>query len=207
MGRPSRASGEKTKERILTRAIPLFAAAGFAGTSVRMVADAADVNVATLAYHFSDKQGLYDAVVQRLHEDIGVDFAQYTDLSTAGSTPADVLDAVIVVAWRFMNAHRDNIRLLLRHVLDQGKHPGVVMDNWAPGLMAQADGLVAAFRPDWPVAHRRMLVTTLQHVMARLAIEDREQLAQMLGGTDDLDAVVVSYFQAMARRELGLLTD
>ena len=61
--RKQRADGARTRERILAEALPLFAARGFAGTSVRQVAAAAEVNVATLAYHFSDKQGLYDAVV------------------------------------------------------------------------------------------------------------------------------------------------
>lgn len=65
-----RGGGENTRERILTAALPLFAAHGFAGTSTRMIAKSANVNVATLAYYFEGKEGLYLTVLQRLHEDL-----------------------------------------------------------------------------------------------------------------------------------------
>ena len=57
-----------TAERILEAALACFAKGGFAGTSTRTLADAAGVNVATLAYHFKDKEGLYKAAVDSIYE-------------------------------------------------------------------------------------------------------------------------------------------
>ena len=63
-------SGAKTRDGVLDVALPLFARHGFAGTSIRMVAREAKVNVATLAYHFGDKRGLYQAVLERLYVEV-----------------------------------------------------------------------------------------------------------------------------------------
>lgn len=57
-------AGEPTpaRERLIDHALRLFAAQGFAKTSVREIADAAQVNVAAIRYYFGDKAGLYRAV-------------------------------------------------------------------------------------------------------------------------------------------------
>lgn len=54
-----------TKERILIAATSLFASKGFEGTSVRDIASAAQVNLASINYHFENKTGLYLSVFER----------------------------------------------------------------------------------------------------------------------------------------------
>jgi len=56
----SRAS--TARDRLVNEALRLFAAQGFAKTSVREIAQAAQVNVAAIRYYFGDKAGLYRAV-------------------------------------------------------------------------------------------------------------------------------------------------
>ena len=56
------------RERILDAATRLFAALGYDGTSTRMIAEAAGLNVATVAYHVGGKRDLYLAVMERAHE-------------------------------------------------------------------------------------------------------------------------------------------
>lgn len=51
-----------TRARLLNAALRLFAAQGFAQTSTREIAIAAEVNIAAISYYFSDKAGLYRAV-------------------------------------------------------------------------------------------------------------------------------------------------
>ena len=116
MARRTRAAGERTRERILDAALPLFAQHGFAGTSTRMVAGAAEVNVATLAYYFDDKEGLYDAVVQRLHEDLA---EQMPAGAAPPVSPADLATWLADRVWDFAQAHRVHIRVLLR----KGRNP------------------------------------------------------------------------------------
>jgi AcrR family transcriptional regulator len=48
-----------TKEHILSVATDLFAKNGFEGTSVRDIANQAEVNLAAINYHFQNKENLY----------------------------------------------------------------------------------------------------------------------------------------------------
>jgi TetR/AcrR family transcriptional regulator len=51
------------RENLITAAIPLFAAKGLNGVSVREVARAAGVNLSMISYYFAGKEGLYAAVL------------------------------------------------------------------------------------------------------------------------------------------------
>jgi len=55
----------QTRERILDVAEALFAARGYAGTSMREIASAADLTAASLYNHFDGKEALYEAVLER----------------------------------------------------------------------------------------------------------------------------------------------
>ena len=56
-----------TRERILEAATALFSEGGYEGTSTRALGSAARANIATIAYHFGDKEGLYHAVLGRAY--------------------------------------------------------------------------------------------------------------------------------------------
>ena len=196
-----RADGERTRERLLEVALPLFAERGFTGTSVRAIAGEAGANVAAIAYYFGDKQGLYDAVVVRLHDDLEADFP--ADLLD-GVAPADLVETLAERAWAFALSHRDHIRLQVRHVLDTGRQPDVVVQQRSEPLLARAEQLVGLFRPETPAVQRRMLVLALMHATVRLSLESRDQLSTMLGGVDDLDGHIVVFLAGLLRRELGI---
>ena len=51
------------RENIIATAIPLFAAKGLNGVSVRELASAAGVNLSMISYYFGGKEGLYAAVL------------------------------------------------------------------------------------------------------------------------------------------------
>lgn len=61
-GKPLRSDGMEARTRLLDAALGLFADKGFAKTSTREIAQAAQVNVASISYYFGDKAGLYRAV-------------------------------------------------------------------------------------------------------------------------------------------------
>lgn len=52
------------RENIIASAIPLFAAKGLNGVSVREVASTAGVNLSMISYYFGGKEGLYAAVLK-----------------------------------------------------------------------------------------------------------------------------------------------
>ena len=60
--KPLRSDGQEARTRLLDAALVLFAEQGFAKTSTREIAQAAQVNVASISYYFGDKAGLYHAV-------------------------------------------------------------------------------------------------------------------------------------------------
>ena len=201
MGRRARADGDRTRERILEAAIPLFAQHGYAGASIRTIAGAAEVNVATLAYHFVDKDGLYLAVCLRLHEELSSTFPPL-ELS---SDPEAVVRSVIEQAFAFVRARRVHHQVLLRNVLDEGRHRDAMLDRWYEPLMERADALVKALRPTWPAPRRRLLVLTVMHALVRMVVEDPEQHARMIGvPVDQAEQETISWFVVFVCRELGL---
>ncbi|ADV61303.1 regulatory protein TetR [Isosphaera pallida ATCC 43644] len=70
----TRSKSEETTRRIEQAAARLFAARGFAATSIRDIATAAGVTQPTLYYHFGSKEGLAKHIllgpIQRLHDEL-----------------------------------------------------------------------------------------------------------------------------------------
>jgi TetR/AcrR family transcriptional regulator, regulator of cefoperazone and chloramphenicol sensitivity len=66
----SQTRGEDTRRRILQTAIELFATEGYEGTSTRLLAERAGVNLPAIQYYFGSKEGLYRAAVARISEEI-----------------------------------------------------------------------------------------------------------------------------------------
>jgi TetR/AcrR family transcriptional regulator, regulator of cefoperazone and chloramphenicol sensitivity len=60
--KPLRSDGLEARYRLLDAALVLFGDHGFAKTSTRDIAQAAQTNVASIRYYFGDKAGLYRAV-------------------------------------------------------------------------------------------------------------------------------------------------
>ncbi|CCO22177.1 CerR family C-terminal domain-containing protein [Maridesulfovibrio hydrothermalis] len=67
-GKSNKARGEETRERLINVGMKLFAMNGFNGVSMRNLAAEAEVNLATVGYHFGGKQGLYEAILWKMVE-------------------------------------------------------------------------------------------------------------------------------------------
>lgn len=80
-------NAERTRLAVLDAAETLFAARGFAGTSMRDVACASGISQPLIHHHFGSKQDLYMAVRRRgIH-----DFTErFPDLARGGDRPLDV---------------------------------------------------------------------------------------------------------------------
>lgn len=92
--RSQRADGGLTYNRILEAAGELFASTGFAETTNKMIAARADVDIASINYHFGSRNGLYEAVLVDAHRRlISVDGLR--QLAATGLSARDKLKLLI----------------------------------------------------------------------------------------------------------------
>jgi AcrR family transcriptional regulator len=110
VGRPRDGNPAETRREILKAAEESFAASGFVGATTRQVAARAGVNVATLHYHFGNKERLYRAVLQAA-------VSGEVPTLAKGTTPAGRLSSVVEALWNFGWAHPSLPRLSLLHRL------------------------------------------------------------------------------------------
>jgi len=66
-----------TKDRILDCARILFSEKGFEGTSIRDIATQAQVNVAAINYHFSNKENLFSEILRKGYQECSLNLSQF----------------------------------------------------------------------------------------------------------------------------------
>ena len=138
-------TGVRRRQEIVDVAITVFGEYGFAGGSIRAIADRAGVSHATLLQHFGSKEGLLIAVLQewdrrtvdaRLTDVVGLDYFRrlpevihghrsnrgllelFTTIAAEASSPAHPAHAFIQLRYA------DNLATLadhLRHAIDAGE--------------------------------------------------------------------------------------
>ncbi|NQU43937.1 TetR/AcrR family transcriptional regulator [bacterium] len=90
-----------SKTRIGHCALEIFATKGFAGTSIREIAEAAGVTKPTLYYYFGSKERMYQSLYKGLLEAFFGEMEQVKD-QTSG-TMAHRLQAVVGLYFRWLN--------------------------------------------------------------------------------------------------------
>lgn len=112
------------RQRILTEATRLFAAAGFDGTSLKDVADAVGVSKPAVLHHFGSKEDLRTAVIESIlshwHKEL-------PRLLLAASGSGDRFDAVLGELTRFFRDDPNRARMLLREALDRPAEFGALL--------------------------------------------------------------------------------
>ncbi|MDF2991576.1 MAG: TetR family transcriptional regulator [Microbacterium sp.] len=83
MPRASAADAALTAESILHAATEAFAQSGYQGASVGQIAAAAGVTRGAVHHHFSDKLGLFEAVVRAGHERVAAAVVTRADVESA----------------------------------------------------------------------------------------------------------------------------
>ncbi len=108
--------GTRARTSILDAAEHLLVLRGFHGTSMRDIAEAAGLPLASVVYHFARKEQLYGAVLEEISGELGVSLA--VALEEDGRSWELRLDALArsLVAWTAESPGR--VKLLLRELLD-----------------------------------------------------------------------------------------
>jgi len=124
-----------TRRRLLEAATELFAERGFRRVTVRAICERARANVASVNYHFGDKQRLYREVVEAALDKVR-DFADHAmrapDGSTAEQKLAHYIDAHLARAQDARTPERSSLlRELFRHELSESTELGAYIVDQA----------------------------------------------------------------------------
>jgi TetR/AcrR family transcriptional regulator len=105
-------------ERILGTAEQIFARSGFVGTRVDEIARAASINKRMIYYHFGNKEGLYQAVLEKNLAPL-VEMSR-TLLRDRGLHPTEMYRRLLVSYFDFLAAHRLYVRLVSWEIVAGG---------------------------------------------------------------------------------------
>lgn len=151
-GRSSAAHGEPHRRaRIVIEAGRLFGTKGYHGVSMRQIAEAADVQLSLIVYHFSTKENLYRSVFDHFHE-IFEERLALLEKITDFSGPDAVRRIVEAFVWPIRQAQMsEEGRIYLLLVLHEATDPeqderGIIRDYYDP----MARHFIAALRRALP---------------------------------------------------------
>jgi len=187
MARPVAADAEATKARILRAATALVAEHGIDGTTVRDVAKAGQVSLATVLHYFGSKDGLHEAVVAAMDKELEALRAELIAELRPGAAAPEVLDVMVRRAWQFARAHQAAHRIVLRTVLHEGGMPQARIDTLMLPALNDAAGILTAVLGVDPV-RARLTVQSIVQLSARYAIASDAELCAACGTDDAAEA-------------------
>jgi AcrR family transcriptional regulator len=180
-----------TRDRILDTAEALFAERGLAATPVRDIAAAVGLTPASLYNHFSGKEALYAAVLERGVRPL-VDVLE----SLAGLKEPD--SAIPLVVGHL--AKRPNVaRLIYHEAVTGGAHLVPLARTWIRPMMARAlDAMKREVASPWDEAdYRRVVAMWVQLIVGHFAVAP---LVEELIGEDPLAPETVERQTAFLRK-------
>ncbi|MCA9519888.1 MAG: TetR/AcrR family transcriptional regulator [Myxococcales bacterium] len=189
MARPAGRSSEETRSSLLEAAARLFADKGYAGASIREIADAAHLQSAMIAYYFKNKAGLYDAVIEQMYERMQVAIGE--NVGQAPHLMRD-LDRAAELVWDFARQNQGAMRIMIRHALDidPSMRPSGVTKRFTMSRMVSQQ-LAAVGQIAYEEA--RTMLVTINYYLTRLIAEREADLRETfeLEPDDDFDAAMV----------------
>ncbi len=121
LGRPPKQEARQTRERILEAALERFAAQGYAGTSLRQIAQAVGIKESAIYAHFASKEAVFSTLCEQMvtpavliQEVLGSDLA-----AVARREPATVVRQLMQQIIEMWNTPR--ARLFFSVLMREGK--------------------------------------------------------------------------------------
>ena len=161
MYQSSRADGDATRKQILQAAGELFATTGYAEITNKAIAALAQVDLASINYHFSTRNGLYQAVLTEAHHRL-IDLADLRQLAEGELPPTSKFKVLIEQLVRLATSEPQSwhLRVLAREVLAPTSHLQVLFQNEALPKMLLVKRLlseITAMPADDPALTRCLL--------------------------------------------------
>lgn len=204
-------SRSSSRTQILDAAERVFGRFGFAGASMRIIADEAEVTQAALYYHFKDKEDLYDEVFKRHSAKIQARRRQGLDVLEARGdfTLEDILEVFFTPPFEDETEENQNSYLQLVAAV------GISADLRSKDLMARyydpaASHFIALLMKCVPGLSREQAVWSYLFSMgARMQAHARNDRARrLIGSATDAGAVspyamLVSFVAAGIRQQVA----
>lgn len=125
---------------ILAAAEKLFAKNGLQGTRVRDIADMAGVNVATLYNYYTNKEALYEAVLDRGIQPLITTMKNFSFDPQNGVSATELIDAIMA----HLNEHPHISRLIYLEAISEGDYLQKLSSQWLRPLLKLQQELVTA---------------------------------------------------------------
>jgi AcrR family transcriptional regulator len=156
----TRRRGEVTAERILDAAEALFAAHGYAGTSLRDVALAVDLRIPSLYNHFDSKESLYAAVLERV---LGPVLAALAEPVFEVESRRRLIELVMELLAR----HPNLPRLVQHEILTGGERLSPLLRDWLQPVLARAEETIqtSGSANHWEPEQLPLLALAMLHVV------------------------------------------
>jgi AcrR family transcriptional regulator len=182
MPRTAGTTAEDTRARILDVALQLVTERGYAGMSIRDLADHLDLTTAAMYYHFASKEALLDALVEPLTD--GLDELAAT--SRAGGLPAEQVLTQLVALLSGPGARALPVLMSdpsAGRLLKSKIGPMRAFESILEGLAASPDRL--------DLLRARCAMSAVQGAVMTCAHAQRGRGEQWAGFTDEEGRVVV----------------
>ncbi len=141
MARPVKtATSPDYQAKICTVAQALFAERGFAGTSIREIAERASVKSSLLYHYFSSKEGLYLSLLEAAVSEL---VAQVEQIAASADTPEAKIRRLVQVFFEHFQAHPQSFQLIQRAVDEYSPAAQALAQRWLARAFAALHAITA----------------------------------------------------------------
>jgi AcrR family transcriptional regulator len=193
-------NGNETKERVLAAAEGIFAARGFDGSSLAMVAEASGLSVGLILHHFKSKEGLYRELLARIASRYRATLSE-----AMGAVPKEdfeiasrrILESVFRF-WRDDSVYR---RISLWTYLEGREGLAEAESATSSGLAAMVRGLQGTGKADAGFEPYALLAMTIGPIHFWVQYRDsfKAQLG-LAGGADELDEAFLDQYAGLVAK-------
>lgn len=131
-------SNHDTKKKIMEIARVLFAHNGFEGTSVRDIARSAEVNVASVNYHFSSKEKLFLEILSAGYAECAQEVKRLYEVSQGN------LESTLVELFRYYLAHSPDLLSHFKMMMSSQHSHNLVSQGTDDGYFGPPGGSLIA---------------------------------------------------------------
>lgn len=195
---PGRAEDE-TAHKLIRAGMELFGQYGFKGTTTRMIAEAADSNIGSIAYYFDNKTGLYLAIARHIAKRMREVFGFQEDQAAPGPLERDqALEQLEIIVRRMVRQFAEApearrwLMLVIREQADPTEAFDILYEETFERIHVRLTRLIAVVMDRSPDEHRVIIEahTILGQIVFFLV--GRFPLLRRLGLEGEFPADIVS---------------